>query len=405
MNVGWEKIKLMDILDFKNGLNKEKKFFGKGSPIINYVDVYKGGGLYKKNILGKVDVNKNELARFNVRQGDVFFTRTSETLEEIGFSAVALDNFKDTVFSGFVLRARPKNNKLLPSFSKYCFRTQQIRKEIKEKSSCTTRALTSGGLLNHVNLSLPPLPEQEKIVEILEGFDNYLEKFTKAIELKKRIKKGIMQKLLTGKVRFSGFGKTWGIVKLGEISHMISGGTPSTKIPDYWNGNIPWVSSSDLVTNNIRFINIHRYISSEAVKHSATKIVPEQSILVVSRVGVGKIAVNSIPICTSQDFHSIVNSKNAFNPYFLANLLTIEIQQFLQMNQGSFIKGFLKNDLENLVLKFPSLEEQGAIAQILTLADRDIEILEAKKVLIEQQRNFLLNNLITGRIRLPEFIH
>lgn len=71
------------------------------------MDVNKGGGLYKDNVLGRVEVNKSELGRFNVKRGDVF-TRTSETLDEIGFSAVALDDFRDTVFSGFVLQARPK---------------------------------------------------------------------------------------------------------------------------------------------------------------------------------------------------------------------------------------------------------------------------------------------------------
>ena len=125
----------------------------------------------------------------------------------------------------------------------------------------------------------------------------------------------------------------------------------------------------------------------------------------VSRVGVGKIAVNTVQICTSQDFQSITNSKGCFDANFLANLLTIEIQKFLQVNQGSFIKGFLKNDLENLAINLPPLPEQTAIAQILTTADQEIETLEKKKTLIEAQKKFLLNNLVTGKIRLPEFIN
>ena len=152
------------------------------------MDINRGGGLYEDNIHGRVDVNKSELDRFNVKKGDVFFTRTSETLEEIGFSAVALDDFQDTVFSGFVLRARPKGQLLIPNFAQYCFKAQTARKEIMEKSSYTTRALTSGTLLNHVNIALPPSPEQNRIVAVLEAWDRAIEKLKKKIEIKKQVK-------------------------------------------------------------------------------------------------------------------------------------------------------------------------------------------------------------------------
>lgn len=72
---GWQALKLASVFEFKNGLNKEKKYFGHGTPIINYVDVYRGAGLYVSSVLGRVDVNKSELERFNVKKGDVFFTR------------------------------------------------------------------------------------------------------------------------------------------------------------------------------------------------------------------------------------------------------------------------------------------------------------------------------------------
>ena len=69
---GWRTVKLVDIFDFKNGLNKEKKYFGQGTPIINYMDINRGGGLRMKNIRGKVEVNKSELARFGVKKGEFF---------------------------------------------------------------------------------------------------------------------------------------------------------------------------------------------------------------------------------------------------------------------------------------------------------------------------------------------
>ena len=98
----WDARPIGDFFDFKNGLNKAKGFFGYGKPIVNYMDVYKNREMYSKNIHGRVDVNHQEIKSFNVKKGDVFFTRTSETVEEIGITSVLLDDLKNGVFSGFI---------------------------------------------------------------------------------------------------------------------------------------------------------------------------------------------------------------------------------------------------------------------------------------------------------------
>ena len=90
----------------------------------------------------------------------------------------------------------------------------------------------------------------------------------------------------------------WEVVKLGKIGDLIGGGTPSTKNEEFWNGNIPWISSSDLNENNIYDISISRFINEQAIKNSATKLIPNKSILIVSRVGVGKIVIINKLLCT-----------------------------------------------------------------------------------------------------------
>src|SRR5262249_40639518 len=114
----WTVAKLGDIFDFKNGLNKGKSYFGEGTPIVNYVDVYKKRALTAKDLKGRVTVSNEELKNYDVKKDDVFFTRTSETVEEIGIAAVITEDLQDTVFSGFILRARPKNNLLDTSYAK-----------------------------------------------------------------------------------------------------------------------------------------------------------------------------------------------------------------------------------------------------------------------------------------------
>lgn len=198
----WDEKRLGDVYEFKNGLNKEKEFFGKGIPIVNYMDVNKNTHLYKNTIKGRVQLTKKEIENYSAKKGDLFFTRTSETIDEIGYTAVLLDGIEDAVFSGFILRARPKNELIDFKFSGYCFMTREVRKEIIKKSSMTTRALTSGTSLKQVVFYLPSLPEQTKIAHFLCTVDDKIQNQEDKITHLENIKKGFMQKIFSRKIRF-----------------------------------------------------------------------------------------------------------------------------------------------------------------------------------------------------------
>lgn len=200
----WLCLKIGDLLSFKNGLNKSKIFFGNGTPIVNYMDVFQHPGLYKSDILGKVTVSNDEIRIYGVRKGDVFFTRTSETVEEIGMAAVMLENIDNCVFSGFILRGRQKNSDfdLNLMFKKYCFNSESVRKQVTSTSSYTTRALTNGKLLSQVILPSPPtLTEQKAIAQVLSDIDTEIAALEKRRAKTQAIKQGMMQELLTGRTR------------------------------------------------------------------------------------------------------------------------------------------------------------------------------------------------------------
>lgn len=173
--IEWTEHTLGDIFKFKNGINKEKEAFGQGTPIVNYTDVWKKRGLKAEDIKGRVVLSKNEIQNYEVKCGDVFFTRTSETIEEIGYSSVLLDDIENAIFSGFVLRARPYNNLVSREYHQYCYSEPQMRHEIIKRSSMTTRALTSGPMLSQVAINLPSHREQSKIAEILMKWDEAIE--------------------------------------------------------------------------------------------------------------------------------------------------------------------------------------------------------------------------------------
>lgn len=179
---------LGELFEFKNGLNASKEQFGHGKPIVNYVNVYKKNSIVSSDLTGRVELEASAIERYRVKRGDVFFTRTSETREEVGFASVLLENIEDCVFSGFVLRARPTTNFILPEFCKYCFATYKIRKQIIQSSTLTTRALTNGTSLSKVKIMIPPIEEQNRIVSILDRFDTLTNDLTSGLpaEMEKR---------------------------------------------------------------------------------------------------------------------------------------------------------------------------------------------------------------------------
>ena len=150
----------------------------------------------------------------------------------------------------------------------------------------------------------------------------------------------------------------------------MGGGTPSSSNESFWQGTIPWVSSSDIVENDIKNISISRYITEEAIAHSATKLCPAPSILIVSRVGVGKIALSKKAICTSQDFCNLINIK--VDPIFLTYCLSQIMKRKSMEVQGTSIKGITTSEIQKISINIPSLQEQKKIGKILSLLDERI---------------------------------
>ena len=236
----WDFCSVGDFYYFKNGLNKGKEFFGYGTPIVNFTDVFNNRGLTSDILKGRVSLSKKEISSFEVKKGDIFFTRTSETLEEIGYPSVMLDESNDTVFSGFVLRGRAINEDPLSDlFKKYVFFTNDFRKEMIRKSSMTTRALTSGTSIKKMEFYFPENKmEQEKIGIFHSIIDKEIIFITTRIKLLKQVKAASLQSMFpqegetVPKVRFKGFEGEWEKEKLSKLlveRHEIS--TITDKLP------------------------------------------------------------------------------------------------------------------------------------------------------------------------------
>lgn len=249
--------------------------------------------------------------------------------------------------------------------------------------------------LKNLDLDLPSIEEQTKIATFLTAIDNRVSQLKKKKTLLEEYKKGMMQKIFSREVRFrdeSGLEfAEWIEVRLREIGKFVGGGTPSKYEDEYWNGKIPWISSSDLSEDSITKISITRFLSEKGVQNSPVKILPKHSVVIVSRVGVGKIAVNDLEITTSQDFCSLVQAEH--DPYFLAYLIKTKTADLLGFNQGTSIKGFVKSDIEEMEIALPSISEQIKIAQFLTALDDKIAQTASQIAKVEVFKKGLLGEM------------
>lgn len=233
-----------------------------------------------------------------------------------------------------------------------------------------------------ISLLFPPLPEQNRIVSVLETWDKCIEKLSKKIEVKKQIKKGLMQDLLTGNKRLKGFSDKWEVKKLGDIS-IIKKGESITK-KDVTDGSVPVIAGGQ----------------QPAYYHNKSN--REGKTITVSASGAyaGYVDFYDQPIFVS-DCTSIKEKDVDIN--FIYFYLKLRQQYIYSLQSGGAQPHVQSKDLQIIKINIPkSKEEQSTIAQILTTADKEINKLENKLKILKEQKRYLLNNLITGTIRTPE---
>ncbi len=200
----WTLTKVRYIGALQNGISKGGDYFGEGFPFVSYGDVYKNYSI-PQNVNGLVRTTEDERKQYSVISGDIFFTRTSETIEEVGFSAVCEKTIENATFAGFVIRLRPYevDSLILTSYAKYYFRGEQIRKYLVKEMNLVTRASLGQGLLNAMSVLIPPMNEQQEIAEYLDKkcteIDSLISKKEQFLTELEAYKKSLIYEYVTGK--------------------------------------------------------------------------------------------------------------------------------------------------------------------------------------------------------------
>ncbi len=394
----WQTRKLDSMFTVRRG--------GSPRPIESYITNRADGLNWLK--IGDIDV------------GAKYITKTSSKILKEGLSRTTLVKKGDFILSNSMSFGRPyimgidscihdgwltfqdiKTNILDRDFLYYLLsqsKTQAIFTSISAGSGVQNlKKETVSGVV----LSIPPLPEQNRIVAVLETWDKAIENLNKKIEIKKQIKKGLMQDLLTGKKRLSGFKEKWETKTLGDVSDFINGYT--FKSGNYVDGGKYKIITIANVQDGFMFIDEPKTINELPENIGKEQILKKGDILISMTGNVGRVCVVNSDNCLLNQRVGKIMTKD-INKELL--YLFLYDRRFLYQMIGSAQGGAQANlsteDIKEYIFDLPKTkEEQNAVAEILTTADKEITELEKKLSIIKDQKKFLLNNLITGAIRTP----
>ena len=248
-----------------------------------------------------------------------------------------------------------------------------------------------------IEISVPSVEEQRKIGAYLDQLDNLITLHQRKFEKLTNVKKSMLEKMFPQngssypEIRFKGFTDPWEQRKVSDLAEKTyGGGTPTTSNEAYWNGDIPWIQSSDVVDGKLLGVEPRKWITQDGLNNSAAQLIPGNSIAIITRVGVGKLAFMPYSYATSQDFLSL--SKLNAEPLFTVYACYKKLQSELNAVQGTSIKGITKDELLAKNIMVPRYAEQQQIGaffkqldNLITLHQRELEKLQnIKKSMLEK---------------------
>ena len=253
--------------------------------------------------------------------------------------------------------------------------------------------------VKNLHIPLPNLDEQKRIAEALTAVDNMIATLDEAITKKRQIKEGLMQQLLTGKTRLPGFNEEWRICKLKDIAEMFSGGTPSSKEPRYYGGDIQFLSISDMTSSGKFIYTTEKTITKMGLENSSARVFPAGTLMYAMYASLGKCSISQIETAISQAILGFILSDEIDKMYLYYHFCFIE-EQVKNMGQTGTQSNLSKALVEQFTIPVPILSEQKAIADTLSTIDEDIYEIELKREKYLSIKQGMMQELLTGKTRL-----
>jgi type I restriction enzyme S subunit len=293
----------------------------------------------------------------------------------------------------------------------YFYYLQKVKNLLENLGKGSTFKAVNKDDLASLKIPLPPLLEQEKIVEVFSCVDLAVQKVDEAIARAERLKKGLMQQLLTKGIGHKEFKETpigkipkdWEVEKIGDLFKVETGTTPSTREASYWDGgNINWFTPMDLSKLNGKVLieESKRKITRKAVEDCNLTLMPKGSIILSTRAPVGYVAVLGQEGTFNQGCKGLIpKSAEKVHPFFYTYYLLLQKQQLENLSGGSTFKELSKTMLENIEAPRPTFEEQTRIVEVLSSIYDVLHSKRNKKEKIVRMKRRLMDLLLTGKVR------
>lgn len=410
----WKRYKLSDLYEMSSGISSTKEQAGHGSPFLSFSVVFNNYFL-PDSLIDLMDTTDGDKQKYSINEGDIFLTRTSETVDELAMSSVALKDYPEASFSGFLKRLRPVDKRIVyPKFMAFYLRSPLFRRTIINNTVMTLRASFNEAMFSYLEIMLPDFDTQKKIGDFLYS-----------LEKKKQTNNQINQELeamakslydywfvqfdfpdQNGKPYKSSGGKMvyhpglkreipegWGVEKLGDIANITMGQSPKgTSYNEVGEGILFFQGSTDF---GWRFPVARQYTTEPS------RIAEEDDILLSVRAPVGTLNITDTRCCIGRGLAAI-NSKVGANSYIF-NVMQDFKKLFDMMNSvGTTFGSITKDDLYSLQLVYPPNELLMKFDKSVNSFDREIKNRSRQNQELSQLRDWLLPMLMNGQVKVEK---
>ncbi len=455
MGSEWQEARLTDLYDISSGISKPAKEFGSGYPFLSFKDVFYNF-FVPEELSQLVQSSKKEQEKCSIRRGDVFLTRTSETMNDLGMSCVALKDYDKATFNGFTKRLRPKSNSALhPEYVAYYLRSPKFRSAMLAFSTMSTRASLNNEMISRLKISIPPILEQKSIAWILKKLDDKielnrqmnatLESMAQAMfkswfvdfdpvidnalaagnpipeplkaraENRKRL--GDQRKTLPQEIQqqfpdcfvfteeLGWIPEGWAVKEAQEIATITIGKTPPRKEQQWFSveksTNYVWVSIRDMGDAGVFIGDSSEYLTPESVARFNVKVVPKGSVILSFKLTLGRVAIAQSELTTNEAIAHFTSPKFELSKEFIYSYLSTF--EYGSLGSTSSIATAINS---KIIKTMPFLVPSQSVLKGFEKATKcwfaKINGIINQSSELTNLRDTLLPKLISGQLRLPD---
>lgn len=413
MHSDWPEFDLGELFEYASGLSKPRSEFGSGYGFLSFKNVFYNY-FVPSHLTELVRSTDRERKRCSVRKGDVFLTRTSETMEDLGMSAVALKDYDNATFNGFCKRLRPRPGmEIEPKFAAFYFRSPTFRRAVTAMSSLSTRASLNNSMLDRLKMVLPPLDEQKRIAAVLWGL-------TAKIELNRKMNKTLEEMaqaiFKSWFIEFDGhtdlvdselgpIPRGWKVRRADELTDVAIGKTPPRKERHWFTTNptdMRWMSIKDLGRCGSYISTTSEYLTREAVERYRVRRIPDNTVVLSFKLTVGRVAITDGEMLSNEAIaHFIPKSRSFLMPEYLYCYLKSFRYESLG-STSSIARAVNSKLIKAMPVLMPPSDVVHQFYETAAPLFAKMKSVQAQSTLLAELRDTLLPKLISGELRVPE---